>query len=269
MSEAAMTLPSVSAPQSSASPERKAQVEAMVSGILERMGYPTRLELKDMPDGGIGVALHFTEDDLPGIVPGKPRAWLVDCIQFLVNKAINRPQVEKRWVSLGVNSFPEPRPPKSDVTAPLMTGSLMTGSPPESMNGKPSKAAPATDKPAKQPAGRASKGTARESKRDAKHERLPQPDAAPDEKLPDVKPDPAFAKLVATMAEKSARSGRLYAVMSLSSEDRARALKACQAVKGVSVKVEGEGHWRRLTFTPATIKEMPSKKQVMPDYDED
>ncbi|MCA2978722.1 MAG: hypothetical protein INH37_10585, partial [Myxococcaceae bacterium] len=103
----------VPAPVAPASAERKAQVEALVDGILKRMDYPARLELKDMADGGIGVAVHFGAEALPGISPGK-RTWLLDCLQFIVNKATNRPTVERRWVSLGANGFSEPRTQKPE-----------------------------------------------------------------------------------------------------------------------------------------------------------
>lgn len=248
MTAAAAVVPVISGP---ATPERKAQVETLVQGILKHMDYPARTELKDMPDGGIGIALHF-QGELPGITVGKQRSWLVDCIQFLVNKAINRPNVEKRWVSLGVNAFPEPRPERNEKQAPVA---------------KPS----APQQQVATPANGAKKAPAPPQKNAAKpvKEQPPPRTREPDERTLEVKDDPAMAKLFTTLAEKSAKSGRIYAVMSLSTDDRARALKAAGAVKGVSAKTEGEGHWRRVTFTPEKLTPMPSKKQVMPDYDDE
>ncbi len=257
MSEPAMTAVAAAVPVISgpASPERKAEVETLVQGILKHMDYPARLELKDMPDGGIGIALHF-EGELPGITVGKQRSWLVDCIQFLVNKAINRPNVEKRWVSLGVNAFPEPRPERNEKQAPVAKPSA----PQQQVAATPAngaKKAPPKNEPPQ--------------KNTAKPVREPPPprNREPDERAIEVKEDPAMAKLFTALAEKSVKSGRIYAVMSLSTDDRARALKAAGAVKGVSAKTEGEGHWRRVTFTPEKLTPMPSKKQVMPDYDDE
>lgn len=255
MSETAavMAPPVPPQPVTPASPERKTQVEALVRGILQHMDYPARMDLKDMPDGGIGIALHF-DGELPGIVPSKPRSWLVDCIQFLVNKAINRPNVEKRWVSLGVNAFPEPRadkpPREAKEPAPSAPQAPQAKTPPRGEKASAKKEAPKEER--------------REERRDERPRRN-----EPDEKSLEVKADPALTKLFATLAEKSAKTGRLYAVMSLNADDRARALQAAAGVKGVTVKTEGEGHWRRVTFTPEKLTPMPSKKQVMPDYDEE
>jgi predicted RNA-binding protein Jag len=241
-----------------ASPERKEQVETLVKGILQHMEYPARLELKDMPDGGIGIALHF-EGELPGITVGKQRSWLVDCIQFLVNKAINRPNVEKRWVSLGVNAFPEPRPERPEKP------------PKQAADPQPKASAPAAQPTTPASGAKKAQGKPEGAPPPKKEqpEQRPRRGSEADERALEVKEDPALAKLFSTLAEKAAKTGRLYAVMSLSQEDRARALKATGGVKGVSVKTEGEGHWRRVTFTPDKVVPMPSKKMVMPDYDDE
>ncbi|MDX2009690.1 MAG: hypothetical protein SFW67_05855 [Myxococcaceae bacterium] len=245
-----------------ASPERKAQVTSLVEGILKHMEYPARLELKDMPDGGIGIAVHFDGGELPGITPGK-RSWLLDCIQFLVNKAINRPQVEKRWVSLGANAFPEPRPPRPEKEPPAPKASA----PARPAAQTPPAGAASAKAPPMKANGAAPKA---ESGKDAGHsEAKGRRGHDADERALEVKDDPALTKLFATLAEKSAKTGRLFAVMSLSADDRARALKAAAAVKGVSVRAEGEGYFRRVTFTPEKLTPMPSKKQVMPDYDDE
>lgn len=254
MSEPAMTIPAPAAPVAvtPAPAERKAQAESLVKGIFEHMDYPARLELKDMPDGGIGIACHF-DGELPGITVGKQRSWLVDCIQFLVNKSVNRPTVEKRWVTLGVNAFPElrsDRPEKKDAAPAAAAAVPSNGAkkpPQQPARAEPQKAArPVTEKPA----------------RPARHHE-------PDERSIDVKDDPAATKLFTMLAEKAVKTGRIYAVMSLSTDDRARALKVAAGVKGVSAKTEGEGHWRRVTFTPEKLTAMPSKRQVMPDYDDE
>lgn len=255
MSEPAMPIPAPAAPVAvtPAPAERKAQVESLVKGIFEHMDYPARLELKDMPDGGIGIACHF-DGELPGITAGKQRSWLVDCIQFLVNKSVNRPTVEKRWVTLGVNAFPEfradrPERPEKKDPAPVAAAPSPNGAkkPQQPAKAEPVRGAkPVTENPARPP----------------RHQE-------PDERAVAVKDDPAATKLFTMLAEKAVKSGRIFAVMSLSTDDRARALKVAASVKGVSAKTEGEGHWRRVTFTPEKLTAMPSKRQVMPDYDDE
>lgn len=90
-------------------PARQATVEALLTDIFRMMEYPARVELKDAEDGGLAVAVHFEHGPPQGVVPGK-KNHLVDCVQFLVNKATNRPNTERRWVSLAVGGFPEARP---------------------------------------------------------------------------------------------------------------------------------------------------------------
>src|SRR5690606_28937315 len=67
------------------------------------------LELKDAEDGSIAVAVNF--DPVPaGIQPGR-RTPLMDSLQFLTNKLVNRPgSTSRRWVALGALGFPAPRP---------------------------------------------------------------------------------------------------------------------------------------------------------------
>ncbi len=234
-----------------AAPDKRPEVEALLGGIFERMEYPARLEFKDMPDGGLGVAVHF-DGELPGIAPSK-RSYLVDCIQFLVNKVVNRPNVEKRWVTLGVNAFPEPRPPKGEANPnpPPPRASVPKAVP---------AAAPPTNsakKPQTPPAGAKAATPAHAGR---KHEA--------DEVSLNVEPTAVMTRLGTGLAEKAAKFGRFYAVTLLGPEDRARVLKAASAVKGQSVKVEGEGHFRRVTFSPEKPVPM-AKKQVMPDFDDE
>jgi len=51
--------------------------------------------------------VHF-DAEVPGVVAGK-KSYLIDSLQFLVNKVVNRPNTERRWVTLGVGGFPEPK----------------------------------------------------------------------------------------------------------------------------------------------------------------
>lgn len=223
--------------------DKRAQAEKVLAEILALMDFPARLEFQDAADGGIAVAVHF-QGEVPASPPGK-RNYLIDSIQFLVNKIVNRPNTEKRWVSLGVGAFPEPRVAPVPVAAPVPAQAA--NKPAKGANPSPNKGNGHAPSPAKAaPASR----------------------AEPQEHTLDVTPDPALEALGKTLADKSARLGRYYAVTMMSAEDRARMMKAASGVKGVTVSAEGEDYLRRLLFVPDKPVAMP-KKQVMPDYPDD
>lgn len=242
-----MNAPATAAPQ----PITQPQVEGLLNDVFKLMEYPATLEFKDMTDGSLAVAVHFS-GELPGITPGK-RSYLLDQVQFWLNKVVNRPNVPRRWVNLGVNAFPEPRQqqqqqPKEPVTAKV-----------------PAPVASA-------PAARASAGGAVAAKKPAaapppapvvKHE-----SKRVDERTLTPAPNPAWTAVAKLLAEKSAKHGRLYGVMGLTADQRALMLQATDGMKGVTAKAEGEGHWRRLVMTPEKLTVIP-KKQVMPDYDDE
>ena len=69
-------------------------------------------------------------------------------------------------------------------------------------------------------------------------------------------------------AEKSAKLGRVYAVAMMSTEDRARLLQAAKLVPGMTARVEGESHFRRLAFVPDKPTAMP-KRHAMAVYPDD
>jgi hypothetical protein len=219
--------------------DHRAQVETLLASILRLMDYPARLDFSDLSDGALGVAMHF-EGELPGITPGK-RSYLVDCLQFLLNKAINRPNVPRRWVNLGVNAFPEVRTAKH---AEKPRPSVPAG---ESRPAKPAPPPPSREQKPKVP--------------DRAHHEVP-------EEGLDVAPDPHWTRLGHGLLEKARHRGRVYAVMMLSKEQRARLLKSAAGATGASARVEGDGHWRRLTIVPDKLAPLP-KKHVMPDWDDD
>lgn len=265
--------------------EKRSQTQALLSGILERMEYPATLDFKDMPDGGIGVAVHF-DGALPGITPGK-RSFLVDSLQFLLNKAINRPQHPKRWISLGVNAFPEPRPPRPEGT---QGGGANAGAPQASPSA-PAAAAPKASAPQAQTKGNVQGQGQGKPAQNGQHGKpqgqpAPQKGATPqgtkaherghdkprraeaDEASLAPAEDANVTRLATLLAQKSAAKGRTYGVMLLSPDDRARMLKAAAAVPGQRVKVEGEGHFRRVVFVSEKPVPMP-KKAPMPDFDDE
>lgn len=246
----------------SPAPDRRSQVEVLLGDILRLMECPARLDFKDLADGTLGVAMHF-EGEVPGVTAGK-RGSLVDSLQFLLNKAINRPNGERRWVTLGVSGFQESRPPRPAEPSP--SGPRAGVGAPAPVSPPPSSPKQAGKPPATPGQGRVA---AKLPEKPAGRQDARPPRAQPvDEARLEVTEDAVLTKLARSLAEKAAQLGRIYAVMLLSPEDRARMLKAAAGVPGVKLKVEGEQHWRRLVFVPEKPVAMP-KKAPMPDWDDE
>jgi predicted RNA-binding protein Jag len=230
------------------SADKRAQVERLLTDILNLMEAPAALAFKDADDGSLAVAVRFAGEPPQGVVAGK-RNYLVDSLQFLVNKCINRPNLPKRWVSLGVGDFPEPRAPKPPMSAPT---------------------APATAAPVNGANHRPQQHEKREQPKQQQQARPPQPQRSSEPEEASLSPaeDAALTKLGKSLADRSNTLGRTYAVLSLSADDRARLLQAAKGSAGVTVRAEGEGIHRRLAFIPAKPVAMPKKSQ-MPDYPDD
>ena len=237
--------------------EKQQQVEKLLGDILTLMQYPARLDFKDAADGSLAVAMHFVGEVPQGITAGK-KSYLVDSLQFLLNKCINRPNTERRWVTLGVGGFPEPRgsrppaPPAPPAgapaaqTAPSAPTAPRAAAPSSPMN-RPSRPPPAAR---------------------AERPQRPSRPAEVDESKLEVASDPQLAALGKAFAEKSAKLGRVYAVTMMSTEDRARLLQAAKLVPGMTARVEGESHFRRLAFVPDKPTAMP-KRHAMAVYPDD
>ncbi|XXF78167.1 hypothetical protein P2318_34765 [Myxococcaceae bacterium GXIMD 01537] len=224
--------------------EFRARVERLLTDILGLMGFPARLDFKDAADGSLSVALHFEAGPPPGAEPGK-RSQVVDSLQFLLNKMLHRPGVERRWVLLGAGVHPEPRAAKKEPAVAA-----------------PQQAAPA---PAPKPAAAARPAPA------AKPAPAPAPvkRGEPDERALEVAEDAELREAARRMAEKSARLGRFYALAAMKPEDRARVLKAVDGVAGVRVSGEGEGRNRRVVFTPDKPAPLPKRSLLPADDEED
>lgn len=243
---------------SAAVPDKRPQVEALLTDIFRLMEYPVRLEFKDLADGSLGVAVHV-DGEQPGITPGK-KSFLVDSVQFLVNKAVNRPNTPRRWVNLAINAFPEPRLEKpAPAPQPSAPPTPKASTPPAGARAQPP--GRGGDKPDK-------RDDARGAKDAAKDARKPHAPREADEVSAKVEPDAEWTRLAKALAEKSAKLGRPFGVMLLTAEDRARVVQAAAGTSGVTVKAEGEGIWRRVAFKPDKLTPMP-KTAVMPDYDDD
>ena len=239
--------------------EKQQQVEKLLGDILTLMQFPARLDFKDAADGSLAVAMHFVGEVPQGITAGK-KSYLVDSLQFLLNKCINRPNTERRWVTLGVGGFPEPRgsrpaAPPAPASAPRAAGAPAAPSAPAAAS-RPSR--PSRPSASARPEARAAP------------ERPQRPQRPPevDESKLEVAADPLMAALGKAFAEKSAKLGRLYAVAMMSTEDRARLLQAAKSVPGMTARVEGESHFRRLAFVPDKPTAMP-KRHAMAVYPDD
>ncbi|MBS1150134.1 MAG: hypothetical protein H6Q89_1832 [Myxococcaceae bacterium] len=253
--------------------EKQQQVEKLLGDILTLMQFPARLDFKDAADGSLAVAMHFLGEVPQGITAGK-KSYLVDSLQFLLNKCINRPNTERRWVTLGVGGFPEPR--GSRPPAPVAA----VGAAPSAPGAAPARASAPAAAPARAsaPAPAASAGAGGNhrparpppaARADPKggSQRSARPPEVDESKL-EVTPDPLVAALGKALAEKSAKLGRCYAVAMISTEDRARMLQAAKQVPGMTARVEGESHFRRLAFIPQKPSAMP-KRHAMAVYPDD
>nr|WP_216618702.1 hypothetical protein [Corallococcus carmarthensis] len=237
----------------------------MLADILGLMGFPARLDLQDATDGSLSVALHFESGAPPGVEQGK-RSQVLDSLQFLLNKMLHRPGVERRWVMLGAGAHPEPRPRRepgqqqAPAAAPAASVAQVAAATPPAQPARAAAPAPAAPPP----------------QRNARGGQAAKPAQAPaaakgaeaDERSLPVEEDPVFREAVRKLAEKSASLGRFYAFAAMKTEDRARVLKAVEGVGGVKVAAEGEGRNRRVVFTPAKPAPMP-KRSLLPDDDED
>jgi len=224
------------------SPERREQAVQVLTELLRLMEFPAKLEAKDATDGGISVAL-MPEGEFPGVQAGR-RSHVMDAVQFIANKLVNRAGLEKRWVSIGVGAHPEPRP------AP---GSRRPPAPPPAVGAAaaPSGPLPAAVVPAPRPPPPAHR---------------PPVDPEANAQAPE---DAGLAALGQLLGQKCATHGRFYAVWPMKLEDRARMLKAAQGVSGIKAFAEGEGRNRRLVFAPDKPVPMPKRSALPADVDEE
>jgi predicted RNA-binding protein Jag len=220
--------------------ERRAQAVSVLEQLLRAMDLPATLEAKDLPDGSLSIAVTPTVE-LPGVALGR-RSPLGDALQYLVNKLVNKPGQERRWIAVGLGGHPEPRgskPARAPVVAATPVSNGSASAPPVHLSAPPRSA----------PVARGSEA---------------------DERTLVAEEDPGFDPAARELAARSASSGRVYAVVALGAMERGRLLKAADAVPGVSARAEGEGRLRRLVLTPDKLVPMPRRRLPVDDQpDED
>lgn len=220
--------------------ERRAQAVSVLEQLLRAMDLPATLEAKDLPDGSLSIAVTPTVE-LPGVALGR-RSPLGDALQYLVNKLVNKPGQERRWIAVGLGGHPEPRgskPARAPVVAAAPVSNGTASAPAVHLSAPP--------RPA--PVARGSEA---------------------DERTLVAEEDPGFDRAARELAARSASSGRVYAVVALGAMERGRLLKAADAVPGVSARAEGEGRLRRLVLTPDKLVPMPRQRLPVDDHpDED
>ncbi|MBZ4411648.1 hypothetical protein K8640_25870 [Myxococcus sp. XM-1-1-1] len=235
------------------------RVEKLLGDILGLMGFPARLDMQDAADGSLSVALHFEAGPPPGVEQGR-RSQVLDSLQFLLNKMLHRPGVDRRWVVLGCGSHPEPRqrrePQQPQAAAEKAPAQQAAAPAPKAQAAQP-------PPPAKQQAQRGA-----DKQAPAQRGAAPKAQADGDERTLAVEEDAALREAVRKLAEKSASLGRFYALAAMKQDDRARVLKAVEGVVGLKVAAEGEGRNRRVVFTPEKPAPLP-KRSLLPDDDED
>jgi predicted RNA-binding protein Jag len=220
--------------------ERRAQAVSVLEQLLRAMDVPATLETRDLPDGSISIAVT-PGVELAGIVPGR-RSPLGDALQYLVNKLVNKPGQERRWVSVGVGGHPEPRGPKPARPQPAPAPAMTNGSAAPA----PAPRAPVAARPA-----------------------APARAAETDERSLGGEDDAALDAAARGLASRSASSGRIYAVVALGAIDRGRLLRAADGVDGVSAHAEGEGRLRRVVLTPEKVVPMPRQRLPVDDLPDD
>ncbi|MGZ6139731.1 MAG: hypothetical protein ACXWLA_03610 [Myxococcaceae bacterium] len=222
--------------------DRRAQAVSMLEQLLRTMAIPATLEAKDLPDGSVSIAV-MPGVELPGVPLGR-RSPVGDALQYLLNKLVNKPGTERRWIAVGLGGHPEPRgaKPQPQPRAPVPSPAPLT-------NG--SGAIPAARPP---PPPRVA---------------APARSSETDERALVTEADPALDAAARALAERSASSGRVYALVTLGALERGRVLKAADAVSAVSARAEGEGRLRRVVLTPEKLVPMPRQRLPVDDLPED
>jgi predicted RNA-binding protein Jag len=220
--------------------DKREWASRVVAEMLQRMGVNPRLDIKDGGDGGISIAVQL-DAEVPGVQAGK-RSHVLDALQFLANKIVNRPGSERRWISIGVGGHPEPRvreARRAPDAQPAMAAptSPAQRAPSKTANGRPAPPAPA--KPLDE-----------------------------DETSVNPSEDAELSAAARKIAQRASSDGRFFAIVGMKRDDRARVLRAVQGVGGVKASAEGIGRNRRVVFTPDNPAPLPKGSLPMAEEDE-
>lgn len=235
MSEESVAQPS-SEPAAGDGDVKKAETTRVLSEVLGHMGVKATLEVKDVADGSVSIAMMI-DGDSAGMVVGK-RNHVVDSLQFLINKIINKTPQSRRYINLGVGEHPAPRQQKQPPAPPAPKEKAAAAPPAQKQKAAPPPA-----------------------------QKQPRQARLQSEATVEVEEDVELTAAARELAEKAAKHGRFVGLLGLTADDRARVAKAVKDVPGVQVKLEGEGRARRLSLHPDKPTAMP--KSMLPDYDDE
>jgi len=230
------------------------EVTSVLGKLLALSGFKARLETQDAADGALSVAVHF--DPVPAGIQAGRRTPLMESLQFLTNKLVNRPgSTSRRWVALGAMGHPPPRGAPGTRAAKAAPAAAPAGVPSAAAPaGVPSAATP----PPARAAAPVSPGARPQHEGQA---------GRTDERSLTVEPDAALAEASRRLAGSAAALGRYYVLFPMGEQDRARVVQASAGIAGVRVSCEGEGRHRRVVFKPDAPAPLP--KQTLPDYDDE
>lgn len=216
--------------------ERRTQAVAVLEQLLRAMDVPATLEVKELPDGSLSIAVS-PGVELPGVAMGR-RSPLAEALQYLVSRLVNKPGQERTWFAIGLGGHPEPRGARPARLPAVPAAAVANGAP-----------------PARSPPPQRVVTAARVSETD--------------ERTLVTEDDPALDAAARALAARCASTGRVYAVVTLGPVERGRLLRAADEVPGVSGRAEGEGRLRRLVLTPDKVVPMPHRRLPVEDLPDD
>src|SRR4051812_35564232 len=78
---------------------KKAEATRVLGELLGHMGVTATLDVKDVADGSLSIAVMI-DAEVAGLISGK-RNHVVDSLQFLINKIVNKTPQSRRYINLG------------------------------------------------------------------------------------------------------------------------------------------------------------------------
>ncbi len=87
-----------------APPEKLLRAQELTTALLGHLGIAAEVEVRDSAEA-IGVRLEVKQG--AELLQVGPRGQVLEAIQYLVNKMVNRELEGRKWVAVEVGSFPE------------------------------------------------------------------------------------------------------------------------------------------------------------------